>query len=144
LNPADFGDRAAVLSTSRLQFLRFAIVGAAGFVVDAGCLYLVVHELGGGLYVGRLVSYLTAASFTWALNRRYTFGSRGADKLTREWLKFLAANAAGGLINYGVYAVLVSASEIVSTWPVIGVAAGSLAGLIANFFLSRRFVFGGR
>jgi putative flippase GtrA len=144
LNPPDFGDRAGVLSTSRLQFLRFAIVGAAGFVVDAGCLYLVVHELGGGLYIGRLVSYLTAASFTWALNRRYTFGSRSNDKLSREWLRFLAANAVGGLINYSVYAVLVSASEVVSMWPVIGVAAGSLAGLIANFILSRRFVFVGR
>jgi putative flippase GtrA len=40
--------------------------------------------------------------------------------------------------------VLVSASEVVSMWPVIGVAAGSLAGLIANFILSRRFVFDGR
>jgi putative flippase GtrA len=78
------------------------------------------------------------------LNRRYTFGNRRGDRLIREWLRFLAANAAGGLINYGVYAVLVSASEFVSTWPIIGVGAGSLAGLIANFLLSRRFVFDGR
>ena len=144
MNPPDSGGRAAVLSTSRLQFLRFALVGVAGFGVDSACLYLVVHEFGGGLYAGRLVSYLSAASFTWALNRRYTFGSRRGDELTREWLRFLAANAAGGLINYGVYAVLVSASELVSTWPVIGVGAGSLAGLVANFLLSRRFVFDGR
>ena len=144
MNPPDSGGPTAVLSTSRLQFLRFAMVGVAGFGVDSGCLYLVVHELGGGLYAGRLVSYLSAASFTWALNRRYTFGNRRGDRLTREWLRFLAANAAGGLINYGVYAVLVSASELVSTWPVIGVGAGSLAGLIANFLLSRRFVFDGR
>lgn len=144
MNPPESASPAPVLSTSRLQFLRFAMVGVAGFGVDSGCLYLVVHELGGGLYAGRLVSYLSAASFTWALNRRYTFGSRRSDRLTREWLRFLAANAAGGLINYGVYAVLVSASEFVSTWPIIGVGAGSLAGLIANFLLSRRFVFDGR
>lgn len=140
----DYGGPAAALSAPRLQFLRFAMVGAAGFGVDAACLYLVIHELGGGLYAGRVVSYLSAASFTWALNRRYTFDTRRDDRLTREWLRFLAANAAGGLINYGVYAALVSASEIVAKWPVIGVAAGSLAGLVANFFLSRRFVFGSR
>ena len=133
-----------MLSASRLQFLRFAIVGAAGFVVDAGCLHLVVHGIGAGLYAGRLVSYLTAASFTWALNRRYTFRDRRDHQLTREWLRFLAANAAGGLINYTVYAVLVNAFEMVSIWPVIGVAAGSMAGLIANFILSRRWVFNGR
>lgn len=133
-----------VLSASRLQFLRFATVGAAGFVVDAGCLHLVVHGLGAGLYAGRLVSYLTAATFTWALNRRFTFPGQRDHKLTREWLRFLAANAAGGLINYTVYAVLVNAFDMVSMWPVIGVAAGSMAGLIANFILSRRWVFNGR
>ena len=59
----------------------------------------------------------------------------------REWFKFLAANAAGGLINYGVYAALVGTFDFVATWPVIGVAAGSAAGLIANFTLSKRLVF---
>jgi putative flippase GtrA len=130
-----------MLSASRLQFVRFAIVGAAGFVVDAACLHLVVHGIGAGLYTGRLVSYLTAATFTWALNRRYTFPGQRGHQLTREWLRFLAANAGGGLINYTVYAVLINAFEVVSMWPVIGVAAGSMAGLIANFILSRRWVF---
>jgi putative flippase GtrA len=128
-------------SPSGLQFLRFAIVGAAGFVVDAGSLHLVVHELGVGLYTGRLMSYLTAATFTWALNRRYTFHAQRDHNPTREWLRFLAANAAGGLLNYTVYVVLISAFEIVARWPVIGVAAGSMAGLIANFVLSKRLVF---
>jgi hypothetical protein len=31
----------------------------------------------------------------------------------------------------------------VAQYPVIGVAAGSLAGMLGNFLLSRRFVFGG-
>jgi putative flippase GtrA len=124
--------------------LRFALVGAAGFIVDAASLYLVVHQLGAGLYSGRLVSYLTAASFTWALNRRYTFHSQRDHNPAREWLRFLAANAAGGLLNYTVYAVLINAFETVALWPVIGVAAGSMAGLIANFLLSRRLVFNRR
>jgi putative flippase GtrA len=143
LNASEFERPRLVLSGSRLQFLRFAIVGAAGFVVDAATLHLVVHQIGGGLYVGRLVSYLTAASFTWALNRRYTFHDQRDRKMIREWLRFLAANAAGGLINYTVYVVLVNAFDMVSMWPVIGVAAGSMAGLIANFILSRRLVFNG-
>jgi putative flippase GtrA len=144
LNRSELRRPPRVLSASRLQFLRFAVVGAAGFVVDAASLHLVVYGIGAGLYVGRLVSYLTAATFTWALNRRYTFRDQRDHNLTREWLRFLAANAGGGLINYTVYAVLINAFEMVSRWPVIGVAAGSMAGLIANFILSRRWVFNGR
>ena len=127
----------------RTQFLRFALVGAAGFFVDAGALYLFMH-FGANHYTGRVLSYLAAATFTWALNRHYTFEGRQDNNLLREWLKFLAANVLGGLVNYSAYAALVALSETVSAWPVIGVGAGSLAGLVVNFILSRRLVFTGK
>ncbi len=123
------------------QFVRFAVVGAAGFVVDAAALHLAIHELDTGLYLGRVISYLSAATATWALNRRFTFYEQRDHLLIREWSKFLSANLAGGSINYAVYALLVSASAVVAAWPIIGVAAGSMAGLVVNFFLSKRLVF---
>jgi putative flippase GtrA len=127
--------------TLKSQFVRFAAVGVAGLVVDTAVLYGVL-ALGAGLYSGRLVSYFAAATATWALNRRFTFGAHHNDagKLA-QWAKFLAANALGGLVNYGVYAALVATSPLVATMPVIAVGAGSLAGLAVNFTLSRRFVF---
>ncbi len=127
--------------TVRSQFLRFALVGVAGFVVDAATLHAAIRFLGAGLYVGRVLSYLMAATATWALNRRYTFVDRGNSRLLHEWLKFLAANAVGGVVNYLTYAALVKASALVATWPVLGVGAGSIAGLVVNFTLSRRLVF---
>jgi len=42
--------------------------GVAGFVVDSSVLYLCLHGTGLGLYGGRLVSYLAAASTAWYLN----------------------------------------------------------------------------
>jgi putative flippase GtrA len=125
----------------RAQFLRFALVGCAGFVVDAGVLSLVLW-LGADHYTGRIASYLAAATFTWALNRNYTFRAQRGTGLLSEWGRFLAANAVGGVINWATYAILVSFSATVFAHPVIGVAAGSLAGLVVNFTLSRRFVFG--
>jgi putative flippase GtrA len=126
------------------QFLRFALVGTAGFIVDSGVLYLAMGLLHANHYSGRLLSFLTAATFTWAMNRRYTFADRRGAHLPREWLKFLAANSLGGAANYGVYALLVTASAFISDWPVIGVAAGSLVGLALNFCLSRQLVFNQR
>ena len=51
-------------------------------------------------------------------------------------------NLVGFTFNYGTYAVLIALVPIVAANPVLGVAAGSLAGLVGNFVLSRRFVFG--
>lgn len=131
-------------TSTQVQFLRFAMVGAAGFGVDAGTLYAAMHYAGANHYVGRLISYLAAASFTWALNRRYTFHANRSSGKLLEWIRFLISNSAGGLLNYGTYAVLVASVSTVFAHPVLGVAAGSFAGLLANFALSRQFVFTSR
>jgi putative flippase GtrA len=122
------------------QLFRFSAIGTAAFVVDTAVLYFARDALGLGLYTGRLCSYLVAATFTWALNRRFTFEDTGAPK-TRQWLQFLAANAIGGVLNYATYAVLTLFVSIVHEHPVFGVAAGSLVGLTFNFAASRAWVF---
>jgi putative flippase GtrA len=119
------------------QLAFFTLVGAAGFVVDASVLLLLTHAVGLDIYVARLLSWLTAATATWWLNRTLTFRDRGGS-LLRQWLMFLAANSGGGLINIGVSSALIAARLT----PVAAVACGSLAGLLWNFLASRRFVFG--
>lgn len=124
------------------QFIRFAVVGTAAFVVDSAVLYFALWA-GLGLYSGRVVSYLVAATFTWYGNRRLTFAThaRGVSAATVEWLRFLLTNLVGGAVNYVVYAVMVSHLEIVRAFPILGVAAGSIAGLSVNFTLSKWLVF---
>lgn len=124
------------------QFFMFALVGAAGFFVDAGTLLFAHHVLGLNLYAGRVLSFLTAATFTWQLNRKLTFrdAASSSGALT-QWLKFLSANAIGGLINLGVYAVLIARLPVAREHPVLAVAAGSISGLVFNFAISRLVVF---
>jgi len=122
------------------QFVSFAFVGVAGLVVDISVLH-VTQMLGMDRYSGRVCSYLAAATTTWALNRRFTFKGRRSRNAFAEWARFLGANAVGGVLNYGTYAALVTWSSVVATYPSIGVAAGSIAGMMANFTLSRRLVF---
>jgi putative flippase GtrA len=123
------------------EFLRFGVVGTLGFVVDTAVLYAGL-ALGLGPWLGRGVSYLVAASTTYALNRAWTFRGRSqGDASARQWALFLLVNLVGFAANYGTYALLITLSPLVATHPVLGVAAGSLAGLAANFTLSRRIVF---
>ncbi|EKM99217.1 putative GtrA family protein [Acidocella sp. MX-AZ02] len=93
------------------------------------------------LYVAGTVSFVVAASFNWFLNRIWTF--RGIDHapLHLQWAKFLIANSIGFVANRGVFFFLVASSGVVVAYPIIGVAAGSLAGLVFNYFLSKTFVF---
>ena len=129
------------MSEGACQFLRFSIIGVVGFVVDAATLTLVTKGLGLGLYVGRVISFLVAATATWALNRRFTFITVDTRPLVVQWLRFVSANAIGGAANYATYAVLVSLVPFVTAQPVWGVAAGSFAGLIFNFTINKFWVF---
>jgi putative flippase GtrA len=124
------------------QFFTFACVGAAGFVVDSAVLLVLLRATDAGLYFSRLVSFLCAATFTWAVNRLWTFrGAAPSLHAGAQWLRFVVINSVGGLINLGIYAYLISQIGVVARWPVIGVAAGSLAGLLFNFVLSSSLVF---
>lgn len=122
------------------EFLRFGVVGGIGFVVDTAALYGAL-ALGAGLYLGRAISYLTAATTTWALNRIWTFRGRGSGPAGQQWALFVVVNLGGFVLNYGTYAALVTYVPLVAAHPVLGVAAGSIAGMFSNFFLSRRLVF---
>lgn len=121
-------------------FLRFALVGVAGFVVDAGVLWLSKGLL--GPYVGRLLSFTLAVTTTWLLNRQFTFAGRQSGLgLGQEFGRYFSAMIGGGIVNYFLYAILIFSLDVVRQWPTIGVAAGSLAGLMLNFALSKNWIF---
>jgi putative flippase GtrA len=122
------------------ELLRFGVVGVAGFVVDASVLTVAI-ALGLGPWFGRVLSYLAAATTTFLLNRAWTFRDAERSQPVRQWLLFLLVNLVGFACNYGTYAALISFVPVVAAHPVLGVAAGSLAGLMGNFVLARHFVF---
>ena len=125
--------------TTRQSFLRFALVGVAGFIVDASVLILAL-SLGADFYTGRLCSFFCAVTATWYMNRIYTFASRD-PRLLREWGHFVSANALGGLINYATYALLVTTVGLFASHPIAAVGVGSIAGLMWNFLVSHHLVF---
>ena len=131
---------------SRLSLLRFAAIGALGLPVDAGVLWLMTHRAGFDPYSGRVISWLSAASFTWIGNRYFTFSAtraRGLLAIAKEWLRFLAANAVGGLVNVGLYSTLVRFAPPPIDNLYVALVVGVLAGLVFNFTLSKTMVFKG-
>lgn len=123
------------------ELLRFCVVGAIGFVVDAGVLMLLVAGAGMNPYAARVFSFLAAATSTWWLNRRYTFAvARPGSR--REWIRYMALMTLGAAVNYGAFALTLMASAVARQHPWIGVAAGAIAGLGLNFLTSRSLLKG--
>jgi putative flippase GtrA len=116
------------------QFFQFGVVGTFGFLVD----YTVVHTahfvFGLALIPAGILSFFVAATGNWFLNRIWTFRGTSTGRMHHEWLRYLASNAL-------VYVLLVATSALCVKYPVLAVAAGSIAGLGINFFMSRRVVF---
>jgi putative flippase GtrA len=133
----------------RKQLFRFGIAGVAGFLVDAGVLYLML-ALGLGYYAGRVVSFLCAVFATWQINRHYTFTPRAnagsataarAPSLWIEWWRYLLAMSGGGAVNYAAYSATVFLLHPMRFLPLFAVAVGSVAGLGVNFLSAKFWVF---
>lgn len=121
------------------QFIMFATVGLAGMAVDTATVYALRGML--GLYGAGFVAYGAAATVTWLLNRLWTFRGQSAGAVHRQWVRFLAANSIGFVLNRGTYALLVTFMPLAAAEPVIAIGAGAIAGMFVNFTLSRRMVF---
>lgn len=122
------------------EFLLFGVAGVFGFIVDTAVLYLLAGSL--GPFYARAVSFLAAVFATWTMNRLFAFRERtSAMSKRREFVIYLVLMLAGGAANYGVYSWLVVSYPLVQQHLVIGVAAGSIAGMFINFMVSRYFLF---
>lgn len=123
------------------QLFWFGVSGMLGLLVDMGVLWLAVPWL--GLYGGRVLSFLCAATTTWAFNRRQTFAPTGRQgkTLAAEYLAYLGSMGVGGVINYSAYVAFVRHFPDLTGSAMYGVAVGSLAGMCVNFLSARFLIF---
>lgn len=135
-----------------VDFIRFGLVGAAGFTVDLIVLVLLVRFAGfrDALFLGltwtpqmqaRFISFPIAVASTWALNRSWTFKGGGGRKLHHEVATYVAVQFTGGAAN------LISYNTALFLWPVLKahlflpLAAGSGVGLCLTYIGSKYWAF---
>ena len=128
------------------RFLRFGVVGAGGFVVDTGVLFVLFQLVQLPYITARAASIFSAMNFTWIGNRVLTFRAHAAREpraIAVEWLRFLLTNAVGAAINWVVSIALRYEAPAPLNNPYLALVAGVAAGLVFNFTLSKRLVFVG-
>ena len=119
------------------QIVRFLMVGAVSFVVDAGVLGLLVYQADVGYIASRLISVVLAISVAFVLNARFTFLVRVADA---RFIRYVCIQALSAGLNFGVYSTLVLHGPLAGR-PLLSLVCGAAVATVNNFFLSRRYVY---
>ena len=83
-----------------IKFLKFGVVGASGFVIHGGLLYLLRDVVGINQFLANVIGFVAAASSNYVLNRVWTFRSR-ETQVGVEYLKFILVSVVGLGINTG-------------------------------------------
>lgn len=132
------------LGTRYSKVIQFGIIGVLAFFVDWFVMKFLMDRQTHFL-VARLLSFLVAVSFTFVLNKYWTFKNSVATPILVQFLQFFAANSVGGFVNYVVstssyFFILNSNPRFI--W--LSLVFGSGAGFVFNFVMSNRFVFRNR
>ena len=125
------------------MFARFLVVGALGFIVDAGGTLLLSKGLGVPPWVARLPAFVAATWVTYVCHRAWTFAGRANGQPPRSWLAYMTATSLGALLNYVAYSGVLLMLGTAGATIVAGVAAGSIVGLAFNYRISSRVIFRG-
>ena len=126
------------------KFVKFGIVGASGFVIHGGLLYLLRDVVGINQFVANVIGFVAAATSNYFLNRSWTFHSH-EKQMTLEYLKFFLVSVIGLGINTGSLWIL---THLLPQWTGEGDWRFYILWLIAvgittlwNFFGNMLFTF---
>ena len=127
-----------------LKFVKFGVVGASGFVIHGGLLYLLRDVVGINQFVANIIGFVAAATSNYFLNRWWTFRIK-EEQVGVEYLKFFMVSVIGLGINSGT---LWLESLLLPEWAVEGDPRFYILWIVAvgvttlwNFFGNLLFTF---
>jgi putative flippase GtrA len=120
------------------QFLKFAVVGTLGFLVDTATVYALRSWI--GIYAAGFAGTGASVSITWPLNRNWTFNANSGSA-HRQLPLYLATTFLALALNRSVFMLLVTFVPLCNRQPVFAVAAGAISGMFLSFGLNRAVVF---
>lgn len=121
-----------------MPFLKFAVVGGVGFMVDA--LLMLVFSSFLSLSVARGGAFWVAATTTWLGNRYFTFQSKNPQRKA-EWGKFMLAACISFVPNWGTFWLITQYFPHSEYHVILLMVPGIALGMVTNFLFSQFWVF---
>jgi putative flippase GtrA len=125
-----------------LTALKFAAVGGLGFLTDISVLRLCLRVLHLSPLEGRALSLTCAMQVTFLVNGLFVFRCLAQGRVGRQWAAYMATNGVGNLINYLVFAALISSHLPQVSRNGWALVIGSVIAYVFNFACVRLMVFG--
>ncbi len=127
------------------RFMRFAVVGGIGTVVDFGVLFMLKEIIGLPLIAANSLSYLAGVVNNFTLNRHWTYADVPKKALGRQFLQFLLVSTAGLLLNNLIVGLMSAPLGDLLNLPDTGylVAKVLATGIVVfwNFIINRMWTF---
>lgn len=96
---ASISNRFGLNAKETERFLKFAVVGSIGFIVDFGILTLLIEVFGFPTLVANTFSFSAAVVSNFLLNRYWTYPDSRSKSLGKQLVQFIAVNLVGWGIN---------------------------------------------
>ncbi len=126
------------------RFLKFAVVGSIGFIVDFSLLNVGIQIFGLEKWEANTISFTAAVISNFFWNRYWTYPESRADRFGPQFLQFFLVNLGGFAINQAVFLSL--SNYVFTDW---GSWGYNIAKIIAtaivmlwNFFVNRKWTYG--
>jgi putative flippase GtrA len=121
-----------------LALVRFALVGASGYVVNLVVFALAVHALALDFRVAAVLAFLVAVTNNFVWNRRWTFAARDGHAGFQA-ARFLVVSLVGFVVSLVVLSVLVDGAELPRVAAqAIAIATATPLGFLGNKLWSFR------
>jgi dolichol-phosphate mannosyltransferase len=124
-----------------VEFLKFAVTGGLGTITNLGIFFLCADLLGFHEIPVSIGCFLIAATQNYFINHFWSFNKATENTLPsiKKWAYFIGASLVGLSLNLLVLKAILF--YCVLPFKVIAQGAGILAGMLANFIVSKYFVF---
>ncbi len=105
-------DRLGMNPVEFKRFLKFAVVGSIGFVVDFGTLWILVELFGMNAIVANVFSFSAAVISNFLFNRYWTYPDSRSKDIWQQLFQFSSVNVVGLGINTLMLALLTSPFDV--------------------------------
>ena len=141
-------------SQERIRFLKFAMVGAFGAMIDFGIMNLMTHLFNMKLVFAGTISFACAVMSNFILNRYWTYPDSRSRHILRQLGMFFVVNAAGIAIRIPILHFVepvmarmfqkmahlsYASAELLAKNATLAIAVGIV--MLWNFFINRYWTY---
>ena len=122
-------------------FCRFCVIGGCAFTIDSSIVFILSNIFSFHPLTSRIFSFLIVVTFSWRMNRTFTFKVTHKKNLIKEWKQYIKINSFGVIINLAFYTILIYSVKLFFLYPVIPITISTTVSMFFNYYFTKNYAF---